>query len=142
MGRPPANLIETVTANCRPQPAIPALLVLLLCALYFMMATGPDAGAGGATAAPGLSTFAALGLTLGLLVSCGLAIAAGFCSLFPQLSWIAVALLLFGTRAALLPWHARVALHAGIAAAAVMALVQVWRVRTGRFVPTIEDRSA
>lgn len=142
MGRPPSTLVEIITANCRPQPAIPALLVLLLSALFQMMAgaPAPDAVASGAAAAAGPSALAAWGITLGLLASCGLAVAAGFCSFFPMVAWIALGLFLFGTRMAVLPWHTRAALYLGIAVAALMILVQLWRVRTKRFVPTIEDR--
>ncbi len=139
MSRPPANLFESFAANCRPQPAIPALLVLLLCGLYFFMATAPTVAPGVGAVTPALSLTAAWGITLGVLVSCALAVAAGFCSLFPMLAWIGLSLLLFGSRMALLPWHTRAALLAGIAAAALMVAVQIWRVRTGRFVPTIDD---
>lgn len=139
MSRPPANLFESFAANCRPQPAIPALLVLLLCGLYFFMATAPTLVPGAGAVTPALSLVAAWGITLGVLVSCALAVAAGFCSLFPMLAWIGLSLLLFGSRMALLPWHTRAALLAGIAAAALMVAVQIWRVRTGRFVPTIDD---
>ncbi|MEZ5565947.1 MAG: hypothetical protein R3F24_10705 [Gammaproteobacteria bacterium] len=143
MTRAPANLLETVTANFRPQPAIPALLLLLLCGLYFRMATAPviipvvDPASG--SAAPGLSVFGAWGITVGLLISCALAVAAGFCSLFPMFAWIALSLLLFGTRASMLPTHGWLALYTGIVVAAAMVAVQLWRIRTGRFVPTISD---
>ena len=87
----------------------------------------------------GGSSFAAWGLTAGLLASCGLAIAAGFCSVFPTLAWMALAGLLFRSSVDALAPHSRVALGAGMVAAAVMTLVQIWRVKTGRFVPTIAD---
>jgi len=128
MPRPPRTPLETITANSRPQPAIPAVLVLMLCGLF----------TGGAVQA-GSASFAAWALTAGLLASCGLAVAAGFCSVFPTLAWIGLAGLLFGARADLLPLHTQVALGAGMLAAAGMTLVQVWRVRTGRFVPTITE---
>jgi hypothetical protein len=131
MPRPPRTALEVLTANSRPQPAIPAVLVLLLCGLF----------AGYAVQA-GSASVAAWALTAGLLVSCGLAVAAGFCSVFPTLVWIALAALLFGKSIALLPLHSRVAVGAGMLAAAAMTLVQVWRVRTGRFVPTISDPPA
>ena len=86
MPRPPRTALEILTANSRPQPAIPAVLVLLLCGLF----------AGYATQA-GSSSVAAWALTAGLLLSCGLAVAAGFCSVFPTLAWIGLAALLFGT---------------------------------------------
>jgi hypothetical protein len=128
MTRAPRTPLEILTANCRPQPAIPAILVLLLCGLF----------AGSAVQA-GSGSFAAWGLTVGLLASCGLAIAAGFCSVFPTLAWIVLAGLLFRSSVAALALHSRVALGIGMLAAAVMTLVQVWRVKTGRFVPTISD---
>ena len=127
--RPPQTPLENFTANCRPQPAIPAVLVLLICA----MLVGPALGGG---------TLVGWGLTVGVLASCGLAIAAGFCSFFPTAIWIALALLLFGRSAASLPLHTQVALYGGVVAAAGMIGVQVWRVRTGRFVPTITEPAA
>jgi hypothetical protein len=130
MSRPPATPLETITANCRPQPAIPAVLVLMLCGLLGRMAlqSGGD-------------SVAAWALTAGLVVSCGLAIAAGFCSLFPTLAWIGLAWLLF-RGGDVLAFHGRVAFWAGMVAAVAMTLLQVWRVRTGRFVPTITDPPA
>jgi hypothetical protein len=126
--RPPRTTLETLTANSRPQPAIPAVLVLMLCGLF-----------AGAAVKAGSGSFAAWGLTAGLLASCGLAVAAGFCSVFPTLAWIGLAWLLFGGRATDLALHTLVALGTGTLAAAAMTLFQVWRVRTGRFVPTITD---
>jgi hypothetical protein len=117
-----------LTANSRPQPAIPALLVLMICGLF-----------AGAAVQAGSGSLAAWGLTAGLLASCGLAVAAGFCSVFPTLAWIGLAWLLLGSAAPELALHTRVALGAGTFAAAAMTLVQVWRVRTGRFVPTITE---
>ena len=131
MTRPPRTPLEIITANSRPQPAIPAILVLLLCGLF----------AGSAVHA-GSASFAAWGLTVGLLASCGLAIAAGFCSVFPTLAWIGLAGLLFRSSVAVLAVHSRVALGAGMVAAVAMTLVQIWRVKSGRFVPTISDASS
>ena len=128
MSRVPSTPLEILTANCRPQPAIPAVLVLLLCGLF----AGSAVKAGGAS-------FAAWALTAGLLASCGLAIAAGFCSLFPTLAWIGLAGLLFRSGIPALAVHSRMALTAGMLAATVMTVVQVWRVKTGRFVPTLSD---
>ena len=128
MSRPPRTALEIITANSRPQPAIPAVLVLMVCGLFT-----------GAAVQAGSASFPAWALTAGVLASCGLAVAAGFCSVFPTLAWIALAWLLFGARAGLLAGHTQVALGIGFAAAAAMTLVQVWRVKTGRFVPTITD---
>ncbi len=119
-------MLETITANSRPQPAIPAVLVLMLCGLFT-----------GAAVQAGSGSFVAWALTAGLLVSCGLAVAAGFCSVFPTLAWIGLAWLLLGGAAPELALHTRVALGAGTFTAFAMTLFQVWRVRTGRFVPTI-----
>jgi hypothetical protein len=126
--RPPRTTLEKITANSRPQPAIPAVLVLMICGLL----AGAAMQAGGASSA-------AWGLTAGLLVSSGLAVAAGFCSVFPTLAWIGLAWLLLGATAPVLALHTQVALAAGTLAAVVMTVVQVWRVRTGRFVPTITE---
>lgn len=128
MTRPPRTRFEVITANSRPQPAIPAVLVLMLCALL----TGAAVQAGSASAVAWV-------LTLGVVASCALAVAAGFCSVFPTLAWIGLAWLLFGPRVPALALHTQLALGAGTLAAVVMTLVQVWRVRTGRFVPTITD---
>jgi hypothetical protein len=128
MSRPPRTTLEKLTANSRPQPAIPAILVLMFCGLL----AGVAVRAGG-------GSFAAWALTAGLLASCGLAVAAGFCSVFPTLVWIGLAGLLFGRNLPILALHTQVALGAGVLAAAAMTVVQVWRVRTGRFVPTISD---
>lgn len=130
--RAPRTTLETVSANARPQPAIPAMLVLMLCGLFV-----------GAAMKAGSGSVAAWALTAGLLASCGLAVAAGFCSVFPTLAWIGLAWLLFGATASELAMHTRVALGAGTVAAVAMTVAQVWRVRTGRFVPTItEDATA
>lgn len=127
--RPPRPGLETLLANSRPQPAIPAVLVLLITGML-----------GNAAVAGGSGSLAAIGLTVGLLASCGLAIAAGFCSYFPTLAWVALAMLFFGRAMESLALHSRLALGAGIVAALVMTGYQVWRVRTGRFVPTITER--
>jgi hypothetical protein len=121
-----------VAAHLRPQPAIPAAVVLMLCILFAASATGT--GAGGASPL-------ALGLiATGILVSCGLAVAAGFCSFFPPLAWMALALLcLSSTRAWVSPWPVRAALLTGVVASVAMLAIQAWRVRTGRFVPTIGE---
>jgi hypothetical protein len=126
--RPPRTTLEKLTANCRPQPAIPAVLVLMICGLF-----------AGAALKAGGGSLTAWALTAGLLASCGLAVAAGFCSVFPTLAWIGLAWLLLGGAAPELALHTRVALGAGTLTAAAMTLVQIWRVRTGRFVPTITD---
>jgi len=112
-------------AHCRPQPAIPAVLVLLL---TFMLATavGRDAAAGGWL--PWL-------IPLGVVGSAALAVAAGFCSLFPQFVWlvlIAAALPRLSVPA-FTPYVVYVAMFAVVC----MVGIQLWRIVTRRFVPTV-----
>lgn len=128
MARAPATFAERITANCRPQPAIPALLVLVLTLMLAM-----SFGARGVA-------WATWATVAGLLASCGLAVAAGFCSLFPPLAWVVVAWLAANVLQRLPdPAWPRLALVAGTVAAIAMVALQVWRVRTGRFAPTVED---
>jgi len=127
--REPEGWLETLAANSRPQPAIPAMIVLLLTIMLPVMSADP--------AATGESWTQWL-IPLGLLASCGLAIAAGFCSFFPHLAWMLVAAWAMKfTDGGPLPGYNRYVLMVGMAAAAIMLAVQVWRVRTGRFTPTI-----
>lgn len=133
--RLPATAMEHVTGNLRPQPAIPAVIVLLLTVIFSVLAHDPAA----------TESSAWLWLApVGIVASCGLAIAAGFCSFVPQLAWIVLAF--WAARFAVDggPLHPanRWVLIAGIAAAVAMIGVQFWRVRTGRFVPTIRDARA
>lgn len=129
MSRPPASAFEALTANCRPQPAIPALLVLLITMMGATSATGDG---------PAWTGWL---IGAGLLASCGLAIAAGFCSLAPPAGWLVLAFLGSGVLSAA-PGAAylRVALLVCAAAAMGMIGLQLWRIRTGQFVPTIADR--
>jgi hypothetical protein len=126
--RAPEGMVETLIANFRPQPAIPAVFVLLLTVLIAVFTFDPDAERG----------ILILLAPVGILASCGLAIAAGFCSLFPHAIWILIAAwaLKFTTTGPLPPYN-RYVLFTGMFACAVMFFVQIWRVRTGRFVPTI-----
>lgn len=123
----------TLIANFRPQPAIPAVVVLLLTVLFAVFTFDPAVGNEG-------RSLLALLIPAGILASCGLAIAAGFCSLFPQTAWIVIAAwaLKFSSDGPLPPYN-RYVLFAGMLACGVMFLAQIWRVRTGRFVPTIES---
>ncbi len=126
--------MKTLLANCRPQPAIPALIVLLITILVPAMVQGPGAQAG-----DGGSLFLLL-IPVGIVISCGLAIAAGFCSVFPPLAWIVLATWAIKfTRSGPLPDYNRAVLLAGVMAAGVMVVVQIWRVWTGRFQPTINS---
>jgi len=126
--RAPETLVETVGANSRPQPAIPALFVLFATVLVAFVTYDPN----------GTRSLLILLAPAGIVASCGLAIAAGFCSVFPQAAWIAVAAwALRYTANGVLPAYNRYLIFAGMLACAVMFLVQIWRARTGRFVPTI-----
>jgi hypothetical protein len=131
--RAPVTFAESIVANLRPQPAIPALLVLLLTTMLAVFSYDPA----------GSRSLLILLAPAGILASCGLAIAAGFCSLFPQAAWILVAAwaLKFTTSGPLPPYN-RFVIFAGMFACAVMMFVQVWRVRTGRFSPTIRLEDA
>lgn len=130
--RPPRTASEALLANLRPQPAIPSMLAFVLCIMIPLMATGS-----GAAAADSGSIFLLL-IPVGITVSCGLAVAAGFCSLFPPLAWIGVAAWAFRfTQSGVWPGYNRVVLVAGIIVSAGMICVQIWRVRTGRFQPTV-----
>ena len=127
-GREPAGLVETVLANCRPQPAIPALLVLFLTIVIAVFTYAPDTE----------RSILALLIPAGIVVSCGLSIAAGFCSFFPPLGWLVVAWwALKFTVSGPLPAYNRYVLLASMAAAAIMLGVQGWRVATRRFIPTV-----
>ena len=126
--RAPRNLLETVLANCRPQPAIPAVLVFLLTIMLTLMLREPGVEAG-------LMAFL---IPIGILVSCSLAVAAGFCSFFPPAVWILLAGWSLGyVESGVLPAYNRYVIFAGALGAVVMLLAQLWRVSTGRFVPTL-----
>ncbi|RMF96126.1 MAG: hypothetical protein D6727_09075 [Gammaproteobacteria bacterium] len=121
-------------ANARPQPAIPSLLVFLLTLMSALSAAAP-----GSVPDPTELSAAWLLVPLGFALSCGLAIAAGFCSVFPQLAWIALGAwaLRFVAPAGPLPAYNRWVLGAGLVVCVLMLGLQIWRVATGRFVPTI-----
>jgi hypothetical protein len=126
--RAPENIVETIAANLRPQPAIPAVLVLLLTVMFAVFTYDPE----------GSRSMLIFLATAGIFASCGLAIAAGFCSLFPQAAWILIAAwALKFTSSGPLPSYNRYVLFAGMFACGVMLVVQLWRVRTGRFAPTV-----
>jgi len=131
--RAPRNFSEHFIANFRLQPAIPAVIVFLASTIFPVMFMGPQA--------VGEST--SLWLLLipaGILISCGLAIAAGFCSLFPQIVWILLAWWGTGfTRGSLLPAYNQYVLFIGMVAAGLMVVLQIWRVSKGKFSPTVRD---
>jgi len=127
--RPPASATEAVLANCRPQPAIPAVLVIMLCVLLPLIGSAPAA-----------SGWKPLLIAAGTVLSCGLAVAAGFCSLFPPAVWVALALWAWSMPAFTnLPAYNTGALLLGLVCAVTMEGVQFWRIRTGRFSPTIRE---
>ena len=135
-GRPPEGLRETLLANSRPQPAIPAVALLLLAIAIPVMSLAP-----GETPNHENASLVWLLVPLAILASCGLAVAAGFCSVFPQLAWILIATwaLKFTQIGGPLPGYNRYFLLVGMLACGLMFIYQVHRVRTGRFVPTVLD---
>ena len=132
-GRPPQNWQETLVANSRPQPAIPAVLVFFLAVLM------PTMFMAGADPQP---LWQILLVALGIVASCGLAIAAGFCSVAPQAIWFALAVwaLNLDCSASIAPVNETL-LMIGMVSVIAMIGVQIWRVRTAQFVPTIRDSS-
>ena len=126
--REPQGTVESLLAHCRPQPAIPGLLALFLTVLVAVFTHDPGVER---------SVWALL-IPVALIASCGLAIAASFCSFFPAAAWILVSWwALKFTAVGPLPAYNRYVLMVGMGAAAAMLVVQGWRVATGRFVPTI-----
>jgi len=121
------SLLQRILAHLRPQPAIPAVFVLLLTSVLARMALG--------SSEPGL--LMTWGVPLGLLASAGLALAAGFCSFFPPLIWLVLAW--WGPLAALNPEIPSLQITLWIATAVALAAlgIQAWRVSTGQFKPTI-----
>lgn len=128
MTAPAVHPLTTLAAHFRPQPAIPAVVVMLITLMSASRAAG-------AVEASAVVTW---GIPLGVLVSCGLAIASGFCSFFPHLIWMALAGFGLGliAQTPASTWGT-VAVYAGLVATLGGLLLQVWRVRTGRFIPTI-----
>lgn len=128
--RPPRSLIEHLAGNCRPWPALPAGLVLAISLMPVLRADGIG----------DTSAWLAIAVAGGLTLSCALAIAAGFCSLVPQAVWLAGAFWALSLlRQGLLPsWYEWV-LYPGLVAVLAMIGIQIWRIITGRFVPTVVD---
>jgi hypothetical protein len=121
-------MLRTLLCHCRPQPAIPALLLLMVTLMMALPAANR----------PQASTLLAWVVPLGLLGSAGLALAAGFCSFFPPLAWLVVAGLASASLRAVAAPSIEPALWAGVAIAVVGLGIQAWRVATRRFVPTID----
>jgi hypothetical protein len=133
--RPPGNLFEVLWANARPQPAIPSLMVLFLFVLLPVMIRSQQADP-----ADGDGWFVLL-IAAGIVGSCLLSVAAGFCSVFPQVAWFGLAWWCLGLpESAAMPFYSRALMALGMAIAIAMLGYQVWRVRTKRFVPTIRER--
>ncbi len=120
-----------LTAHLRPRPAIPALIVLSIALLIALPAAGR----------PELGPLVAWGVPIALVVSAGLALAAGFCSFFPPLAWFAFVALAIKPLLALPSAAVLVALALGALLAAAALVIQAWRVATGRFVPTTPGES-
>lgn len=116
---------QRFVAHCRPQPALPALLVLLLTSL------GADA-----LEVSGSHSLGAWILAGGLLLSAGLAVAAGFCSFTPPLVWLLLAPFLGARAQDLLTPAGRLVLWFSAGVLVLMLLLQGWRAKTRRFVPT------
>ncbi len=128
MVSPAVHPWATLAAHFRPQPAIPAVLVMLITLVSASRAAG-------AVEASAVVTW---GIPLGVVVSCGLAVASGFCSFFPHLIWMALAGLGLGLIAETpAPAWGTAAVYTGLVATLAGLLLQVWRVRTGRFRPTL-----
>jgi hypothetical protein len=129
--RAPVTLWETLHTNCRPQPAIPSVLIFLLFVLLPIFSNSSQ-GDG--------ANWLWLLVAAGIVGSCGLAVAAGFCSVFPQMIWIVIAgWCLTLPDSAALPLFNRILLVIGILLASAMLAHQIRRVRTGKFIPTIRE---
>lgn len=129
--RAPQGFSESLLVNCRPQPAIPAVFAFALLVALPLLSVVPGEPVAG---------WVAGAVVVGLVLSCALAVAAGHCSLVPQLAWLllaAWALSLPG--AALMPGWVLAFLYLGLAVAAAMVGYQLWRIRTRRFVPTVRE---
>lgn len=121
-------MLAQLLSHCRPQPAIPALLLLMVTLLMALPAANQTE--------PG--SLIGWGVPIGLLGSAGLALAAGFCSFFPPLAWLATVALISGPLHAIASSAIVPALWSGVAIALCGLGIQAWRVWTGRFVPTID----
>ena len=110
-------------------------MVFVLFVLLPLLSTGPQGGS--AESGPWLT----LAMAAGIIGSCALAVAAGFCSVFPQAVWFALStwcLQLPGTSTA--PGYVRVLLLLGLVVVTGMAAYQLWRIYTGRFSPTVREK--
>jgi len=130
--REPQGLFEQITANSRPKPAIPALFATFAFVLFpisTMLTQSTEPASWQLWLVP-----------LGLVASCALAIGAGLCSVAPPAIWILCAIWILSLieRVGLPMAHSYIT-FAGIAASAITIVVQIWRIRTGRFTPTIDE---
>jgi hypothetical protein len=132
--RPPRNFVERLFVNCRPQPAIPAVIVFFFAVILPIMSQSPGTGADDA------GFWLTLLVSVGIIASCALAIGASFCSVFPQAAWFVLARWSLGLpTTGVMPVYNQVLILLGMAAMAGMLVYQVWRVRVGKFVPTIRE---
>lgn len=131
--RQPETIGELLFAHCRPQPAIPAVLVFAFGILLPLMSIAPGAAVGN-------HQWLFWVFPVAIIASCALAVAAGFCSLFPTAVWIMLAIWVqrYIDSGQIPAWN-RYLLIAGIAVAAAMIALQLWRAVTGKFVPTIRQ---
>ncbi len=128
--RDPKGWRENLLANIRPPAAIPAVFVFILFVLLPLVSQSGGANEG-----------SMLGwvVTAGIVVSCGLAVAAGYCSFVPHISWLLLAA--YGLR-----FHSRGLLSdanfwllsIGVLVVLLMFFVQIWRVQNGKFSPKIK----
>ncbi len=130
-GRLPETMGEAVAAHLRPRPALPAILVMFG-AVYLPVLIGMEPSGGSPSA---------LFIAAGIVTSALLAGAAGLCSFMPPALWFGLA---WWCRATVLgeslaDYHLAL-LVIGQAAMVGVFFVQVWRVATGRFAPTIDPQ--
>ncbi len=130
--REPQSLLEHITANIRPQPAIPAVAVMFL---FVLLPALSAQGAG--------SDWQFWLVPAGLVASAGLAVAAGFCSLAPHAVWVLLGVWSGNLLArADFPGWVFAVLYLCLGVTAAMFFMQLWRIRTRRFVPTIRDQDS
>ena len=123
---------DVVLAHFRWQPAIPSVLA------FFVLVQVPTL-LGAAPNACDNALWFWLPIA-GIVISCGLAVAAGFCSLFPQAAWLLLAMWMLNfVNRGLLAEANRYVIYAGIGIALAAFALQLWRVLTKRFVPTYTE---
>ncbi len=122
--------MQKLLAHIRWQPAIPAIAVMLMMVMLPLSVLGTGE----------VSRLLQIMIPIGIVLSCSLAVAAGFCSFAPQIIWGALAgICLSGLGDTAAPDFFSQLLLLGCAAVVIMIVVQFWRVRTGRFVATVNE---